>query len=65
MNPQRLRVCGCTDCSAFFAQGNRVEPLEAEDFSGKKAIASASTEIVLPHTLSEHERHTNTSTGAS
>ena len=86
MNPQRCRVCGCTDynaciepdgfpccwvgndlCSncAFFAQGDRVELLEAEDFSGKEAPTPASRQIIQHQTLRQHERHTNTSTGAT
>lgn len=53
----------CSSC-AFFAQGDKVELLESEDFSRKDATALASTRIIKPHSLHEHERHTNTSTGA-
>ena len=55
----------CSAC-AFFAQGDRVVLLEeAEDISRKEATAPASTRIIKPRSLHEHERQTNTSTGAS
>ena len=86
MNPQRCRVCGCTDydaciepdgfpccwvgndlCSncAFFAQGDRVELLEADDFSGKEAPAPASPQDIQHLSFIEPERRTNRPTGAT
>lgn len=54
----------CSAC-AFFAQGDKLELLEAEDFSGKEAPTPASQQIIQQQTLIEYERHTNTSTGAA
>ena len=53
----------CSAC-AFFAQGDRVVLLEAEDFSGKEVTSAASTRIMTPYSLEEREDPSDT-TGAS
>lgn len=54
----------CSSC-AFFAQGDRVVLLEAEDFSGKEVPSAASTRIMGPYSLEERDERSDTTIGAS
>ncbi|MDE0165218.1 MAG: hypothetical protein OXL36_08995 [Bryobacterales bacterium] len=54
----------CSAC-AFFAQGDGVVLLEAEEFSGKEVTSAASTGIMGPYSLHERENPSDTTTGAA
>ena len=54
----------CSAC-AFFAQGDSVVLLEAEDISGKEVPSEASTRIIRPYSLQGREDPSDTTTGAA
>lgn len=54
----------CSSC-AYFAQGDSVVLLEAEDISGKEVPSAASTRIIGPYSLQGREDPSDTTTGAA